>query len=788
MRTSIRILTSLLLVACISGMPKLLPVLKSQTSLFGSNSAIVANYFVSASGNDTTGTGSINAPYATLNKVRAVVAADPNQGVKPIVVMLRGNSGPIYSSSTTFGAGDSGTPSAPITYEAYPGETPAISGGIHVTGWAKSTAGFCAGLTLVSGSFCWKTTLPSGTTFFERLWYNNNPRMRPRSGATANLLQGTMSISTGQVTNTGCGSSGSAICGFTYTPSDTNIANWTSCSTNRCEVWNFSDWDAPVGVISSINTGTHTINFSCTTNANCASTGAGTGGPGQNGERFQVEGMAENFKFAGQWYLDASTSTFSLYYISSSGEDPTVDKVEIGQAQQVLTIASLSNVTFAGIQIQNDGWDIPATGYNATQLDPNLSNSLVSCDACTSVNFIADTFTNTTSTGLRLTGSSNNMVISNNVFRDIGAYGAQLGIQGQQTVCVGGTCSDSLVPHNITFTQNWVEYTSRFIPSGDGVMVGIANNITISFNDIGWAYDKGIEVCMPIGETCKEDSAEDHDIVITNNDIHNITQGILSDAAGFYAATEFGTNNVFQNNRVHDVQGGAVQNSSELDIGVHCIYLDDQTGLWTVQNNLAYRCMSGPVNMNDGPQAINQANLIKNNVLIDGLEFVGSSGAKGGSCVQIRNPAGGAVTSFTYQSNICMQDLASATLVNPEAGSTTQGGISTFTSNIYSFAGTPRFNISGSGSGNSFAQWQAAGFDTTGTISTTPHFTAPGNCAGNSTVPILGVCDDFTFTDAGPGHGFSTAAFTGVYGPTSPKSIPVVIATFHEATLNPSQF
>jgi len=70
------------------------------------------------------------------------------------------------------------------------------------------------------------------------------------------------------------------------------------------------------------------------------------------------------------------------------------------------------------------------------------------------------------------------------------------------------------------------------------------------------------------------------------------------------------------NNKIHDVS-----DASALDpngYGGNGVYLDDDTGLVEVENNLVYRVSGYPVYTPHGPAAPNEANIIKNNILVYG--------------------------------------------------------------------------------------------------------------------------------------------------------------------------
>lgn len=111
-------------------------------SALGANTAS-ADFYVALNGNDAW-SGKLAAPnppgtdgpFATQararNAVRALKAAG---GVRTsLTVMIRGGKY-FLPNPLTFTGDDSGTAEAPVTYQAYPGEQPVLSGGRRVTGW-----------------------------------------------------------------------------------------------------------------------------------------------------------------------------------------------------------------------------------------------------------------------------------------------------------------------------------------------------------------------------------------------------------------------------------------------------------------------------------------------------------------------------------------------------------------------------------------------------------------------------------------------------------------------------
>jgi hypothetical protein len=102
-----------------------------------------AVFYVATDGNDgwsgtipETSDSKTDGPFATLARARNAVRALKKDGElkEPATVLVRG--GKYYlKQALMLGPEDSGTQDCPVTYKAYPGETPILSGGRVVKGW-----------------------------------------------------------------------------------------------------------------------------------------------------------------------------------------------------------------------------------------------------------------------------------------------------------------------------------------------------------------------------------------------------------------------------------------------------------------------------------------------------------------------------------------------------------------------------------------------------------------------------------------------------------------------------
>ena len=106
------------------------------------------NFYVATNGNDawsgllpTPNTNGTDGPFATLETARNAIRSSKAKSGLPVggvQVNLMGGTF-MRQSSFTLTASDSGTPSSPIVYQAYPGETPVIIGGMSVTNFQVVT-------------------------------------------------------------------------------------------------------------------------------------------------------------------------------------------------------------------------------------------------------------------------------------------------------------------------------------------------------------------------------------------------------------------------------------------------------------------------------------------------------------------------------------------------------------------------------------------------------------------------------------------------------------------------
>ena len=610
-----------------------------------------ATFYVAPNGNDfwsgrltAPNAAGTDGPFATLDRARAMVQNIVKTGLTQIEVQVRGGT---YSLPATlmFTAADSGTPSVPLVYRNYPGESPVFSGGTRVLNWTHT-----AGNT-------WKASLPASTRYFENLFYNGTRRLRPRLGATAASPAGSFYriASTVYLNNPGppaaapsqpcsvyiTGSGWECFDRFQYSAADPIAGTWKNLAAatgNPCgQPAGNQAIAGDIEVLVWEQFSTSKLRVSCVDAANRTVYLTGPTGFSQNnasqggfitGNRYLVENVADALTQPGQWFLDRSTTPWTLTYLANPGEDPNTDTVIIPQLPQLLVASNLSYVTFQGLTFEHDDYTLPFTGHISSELEPDTPGA-VSFQNSQHITFDSGTLTQISGTGLEMIPCLNaaaspaycaatdlNAVVTNNVvensaFYDIGAVGIRIGNPFQQVN------NDANVPQFTTVQNNVVEGYGRSIPAAFGIGQGMGHDNLYTHNDVYDGYHCAISTSQSISDTVKPSGIGNANNVISFNHVYNLLQGIMNDGGSIRID---GGNQVFTapgnkilNNKIHDVTDASIMDSN--GYGGHGVYLDDSTGLVDVENNLIYRVSGFGVYTPHGPVGQNQANTFRNNIV-----------------------------------------------------------------------------------------------------------------------------------------------------------------------------
>lgn len=259
--------------------------------------------YVSPSGSD----GS----FTTLEQARDALRTMKANGElrSPATVYLRGGT---HARTTPFvlTPADSGTGENPITYKAYPGETPVISGGKRITSaWAPVSA----------GSKIYVTTLPevvAGSWYFNSLFVNGTRAVRARTPDVGSyfLVADTYSSNLEKA--------------FRFNGTDIK-STWQNLP--EAEVVINLDWTQSRQRISSVSSNVVTLQGPF-----WKSTGYPKFTPTTVPVRYSVENIYEGLTVSGEWYLNKHTG--KLYYYPRPGETMGSVEVVAPVTQQLLSI------------------------------------------------------------------------------------------------------------------------------------------------------------------------------------------------------------------------------------------------------------------------------------------------------------------------------------------------------------------------------------------------------------------------------------------------------------------
>lgn len=608
----------------------------------GAPSASTYTFYIAPNGNDFwSGTLAVpnstntDGPLATIAHARAVVATIYKVGLKQVLVQLRGG---MYSLGATelFTGADSGTASTKIVYANYPGESPIISGGVRVQNWTNA------------GGNKWKTILPPSTQYFEQLFYNGTRRLRPRLGGylgTYFRFAGPVYLNApgppASAPEQNCpiyvvGSGWECFDRFRFNPADPIVNTWLNLAPpigNPCgqaagnpalaadiEVLDFEQFSVSKLRVSCVDAAHHIVYLTGPT-AIPPDRYAAHGFIANH--RYLIENVQDQLNQPGQWFLDRPTGT--LTYLANVGENPNIDTVIIPQLTQVLMTSSLQYVDFRGLTFEHANFTVPSIGYVSSEQESSITTA-VSFQNSQHITFDSGIVTQTAGNGLEFISCVNaqspswcvsrstsavtaNNAVRNSAFYDLGAAGVRIGVNA------GDASTDANVPQFITVENNVIEGYGREFPRAAGIIQSLGHDNTYTHNDIYDGYRAAIVVCA-CSEGAKGSQGAFNNTISLNH-VYNLMQGIANDGGAVYLDTGgngfTATGNKILNNKVHDVSDASALDAD--GYGGHGIYLDGQTGLVDVENNLVYRVSDSAVNFPMAPPAPNEANTIKNNIL-----------------------------------------------------------------------------------------------------------------------------------------------------------------------------
>ena len=367
-----------------------------------------AVFFVAPDGSDN-GDGSIESPFATLDKARDEVRKINGSMTGDIVVYLRGGDYRI-TEPVEFDTRDSGTGGFTIRYEAYGDEEPVINGAQKVTGWTKFN------------DKLWSAPLDRDIKL-RNLYVNDRRANMGSVQVQAKGGYGDYNITAGQAD--WAWDSGKKSDGIVY---DAGSMPRITSNFDDLEVVNGTTWNENIVCSRDIKyDGSRMILLMQQPYGAIAQT-PGWGAGFSTGGTHTIYNAFSFVDSEGEFFFDKTQKV--LYYYPRSGEDMTTADVEAPVADGLIKIAGNSltervqNISFSGITFAN-------TDYQLT--DVAGSHGKTTCQAAQCYTAFADSnwhskkyeMVDTLPAAIHIT-SSDNIKLTGNVVKHTGADGISM--------------------------------------------------------------------------------------------------------------------------------------------------------------------------------------------------------------------------------------------------------------------------------------------------------------------------------------------------------------------------
>ncbi|NQT40448.1 MAG: right-handed parallel beta-helix repeat-containing protein, partial [Planctomycetes bacterium] len=561
-------------------------------------------------------------PFATISAARdAVRELDKEQ---PVRVLIRGGTYRI-DAPLKLTSEDSGSKDAPITYAAYPGETPVVSGaGVPISGWKQ-----------VDGGPLWQTTIPEAAAarwYFRQLWVDGRRCIPARTPNAPDVHQMTGPLKPLGDRNAARRDPSTRV-GFRFAGDD--IQPWNHL--DDAVVVAYHSWTTSRHLIESLDPEKNEVRF-----RNPSSWPFTWWGQ----ERFYVEAIREALDAPGEFHLDRTTGV--LTYYPRPGQDMTTAEAIAARHHVLLHVEGdpaggkpVEHLRFEGLSFRHTAWTMPREGTVDGQAVAFLKDATVFVRGARHCRFTRCEIAHTGGYGLWLEHGCKDNRVEQCHLHDLGAGGVRLG----QTSLPN---EPELQAERNTVHNCFIHDGGNVYHAGIGVWIGRSSHNTVTHNDVCDFFYTGVSVGWSWGYA----PSTAHHNVVEYNHIHHLGWGQLSDMGGIYCLG-LAPGTKLRYNRMHDVLS--------YSYGGWGLYTDEGSTGILMENNVVYRVKDGAFHQHYG-----RDNIVRNNVL--------ALSATRGNLIRSREEEH---RSFTVERNIIYCDKA------PPLGGNWSNGNFLLKSNLY---------------------------------------------------------------------------------------------------------
>jgi len=531
------------------------------------------DFYVATDGDDNNPGTSTAQPFQTIANARDTIrlySALPAGGVK---VWIRG--GTYYlTAPLIFEPQDSGASTKPITYLAYPGEKPVISGGKVISGTWTSI-----------GSNKYTITIPdAGSWWFRQLWCDGQRCQRARWPNPGSALLAITAVSPNMITLT-----------MNQTISGSNL------SANRTELVMHNLWTVARARVASKN------GYTVSTSTVCGDSDNDSLKPFVSKAAF-MEHNPDYIDQNTEWFLDPATGL--LTYQSPAGTTPASSTFVAPKLKNLIIIEGDQNNTvkylvFKGLSLKDTKWDLPDYGYvdlQAGHYHDNGSNYYLLPAAIHAIYaencaFTRCSIANTGASGIGFSEGCNFNQVSDCEFYDVGGSGVVNGERSDLDTELVYSWANADAPNNNTISNNYLHKIGNEWFGCVGIFDAFSTNTNIVNNSIADSSYNGIELGIGQSANCQKNA-----MVSKNHVQHVMTK--CQDGGGIYnigpqnpditdSANADDAN--IMDNWVHDVNVGVYTGGAILDLRYqnHGIMLDGMSADIYVLNNVTYGIYNG---------------------------------------------------------------------------------------------------------------------------------------------------------------------------------------------------